>query len=187
MTDWKKKAEELPHYEPAHVTQKRSLEDTLKSIPGLPAPNPQYTPPPPTSDGGWINADGDLFNHLMARRIQQGTQQPNLGQNTISNSAPTVLVREGHKMFRRLEAASEVPIALCVGQVNGVSGREFEYKGIQRFYLLENQNEVVDISNLNPQKMINLAVVCAPFIGTLLVPENAIIKQQGSGPKILKD
>jgi hypothetical protein len=97
-----------------------------------------------------------------------------------------VTLREGHDSFRQLNVPAEISLATNAGPLNGISGREFEFQGIRQFYILENQHEPVDLAKIDRSKLIKLAVVSAPFIGTLLVPESAVIKQQNRGMQLLK-
>ncbi len=185
MTNWKKKAEELPHFEPAHVSQNKALDDILNTVPGL----PQQTQPisdRTSQNGGWKEVDaGHMFSQVMQKRLYQQNLQQDIPEQ---QNASVVTIREGQNFFRKLEVSipSDINLATKAGLVQGISGREFEFKGIQNFYILENPNETVDLSKIDRSKLIKLAVVTAPFIGTLLVSENAVMKQQSRGQQLLR-
>ena len=170
--NWKKRADELPHYEPAHVTQNKSLDSVLDNIPGLP-PQPDRNPasqnPRSQNNGGWKDVDvGQISNRLIQKKLYQ--------QETPSQQQATVVtLREGHDCFRQLNMPADISLAIHAGPLSGISGREFEFKGIKQFYILKNQHEPVDLSTIDRTKLIKLAVVSAPFVGTLLVSENAVI------------
>jgi hypothetical protein len=51
---------------------------------------------------------------------------------------------------------------------------------------VENQRQPVDLANIDYSKMKRLAVVEAPFLGTILVLESAVIRKGPSGRQVLK-
>lgn len=177
MTDayWKKRAQEMPHHEPAHKTQNKSLDDALNSIPGMP-------PQVPANDGGALRQRPTVDNALAMRIAQLASQQPPPAPPQAPQ-AKVVFIKEGVRAYRQLEAqgyGSNMPLARLVGPVQGVDGREFEFKGIVQAYILEGDGPV-DLANVNPAQIVKLAVVQAPFIGKLLIPESAVFS--GGAPK----
>ena len=99
-----------------------------------------------------------------------------------------VFLREGQAGYRSLQGAdySTVPLATHVGPIAGVAGREFKLICLKEFYIVENQRQTVDLANIDYSKMKRLAVVEAPFLGTLLVPESALVHRGQTGRQILK-
>lgn len=185
MTDeyWKKRAAELNHYEPAHKTQGKNLDDYLNGVPGLPK-----SPGTPMPNNGEV----DVTSRLMARLAQQQHQQPPAptNQQAPQQQVKVVYLREGTQAYRRLEVEPygyTTPLARSVGPAAGVTGRQFEFKGIVNALIVEGMRPV-DMSSVDYSKMKKLAVISAPFIGTLLVPENAIFRVENSsgGRSLLK-
>jgi len=191
---WKKKAEELPHFAPAHEVQKgKSLEDILGTLPGAPQQNPN------NQDGSW-GREIDITSRfagmlpkskeeLMAyQMMRNGPRQQQVPQETGGAPAEMVYLREGQTAYRKLQGTdySTVPLAACMGPIAGVVGKEFKLVGLKEFYIVENQRQAVDLANLDYSKMKRLAVVEAPFLGTMLVPESAVVRRGPSGRQVLK-
>ncbi len=187
MTDeyWKKRAEELEHHEPAHQTQGKTLDDVLNSVPGMPGP---ASTRPVVSNNGEVD-----MNAVMAQRLAQSMQTQGAPGQPVQPpqqgpQAQMVFVKEGARSYRQLEAEAyghTTPMARFVGPVHGVNGREFEFKGMVNAYIVEG-NDPIDMGNVDPSKMKKLAVIQAPFIGKLLVPEGAVFGQGGPTRKVLK-
>lgn len=181
MTDeyWKKRARDLEHHAPAHVTQNKSLDDVLNKIPGLP-PSPGAPRP--------NNSEIDM-SALLAQRLAGAMSQAPQGLPPERPRAQVVYVKEGVRAYRQLEAqayGSSQPLARLVGPINGVNGREFEFKGSVDAYIIEG-NEPVDFANPDPSKIKRLVVIQAPFIGKLLVPESAVFRSSnGPSRQVLK-
>lgn len=179
MTDayWKKRAEQMPHYEPAHKVQNKNLEDLLGNIPGA-------TSHPPTvnkNSDGWKDVD---VNAIMMKKMMAG-QVPQQHQQQQSSQQQVVFIREGTQAYRQLEAQAyghTMPIARFVGPAQGVSGKEFEFKGVVNAYIVDGNVTSIDMGNIDHSKVKRLAVVQAPFIGKLLIPETAVFNPT-SGPQ----
>lgn len=186
MTDayWKKRAKELEQqqHKPAHETQGKSLEDALNSIPGL--------PPAPTGNSP-LRQPPSIEQQLAARIANAIQNQPSPMQQAQQHQAPraqVVFVKEGARAYRQLEAqgyGSNMPIARLSGPIQGVQGRQFEFKGIVEAYILEG-DDPVDLANPNPAQIKRLAVVQAPFIGKFLVSESAVFNGTGPERSLLK-
>lgn len=185
MTDeyWKKRAADMEHHQPAHTTQGKSLDDVLSGVPGMP------------SLPGHNNNNGEIdASQIMARRLSQQMQTQGMPGMSVQPSqqqgpqAQIVFVKEGVRAYRRLEGADwghTTPLARLVGPQGGVEGKQFEFKGTVNVYIVEG-NGPIDMSNVDPSKLKRLAVISAPFVGTLLVSEGAIFGQGGPDRSLLK-
>jgi len=185
MTDdyWKKRAAELAqqHHEPAHKTQGKSLEDVLNGVPGLP-PQPGGSP----HNNGEIDMNAVLAQRLAGHMQTQG--MPGQAAQPPQQAPQVVFVKEGVRAYRRLEAeayGTTTPLARLVGPMSGVGGKQFEFKGMVNAYVVEG-NSPVDMGNIDPSRMKQLAVISAPFVGTLLVPESAVFGPRGPQRQVLK-
>lgn len=168
----------------------QDLDSLLNNLFGKPAPTPASNP----NNGGWKEIDlTDRFRGM----IPQTPIQPLMGPNASPQvpqyipkqepGQPTVVyLREGLKSYRKLEIDSPVPVAIEVGPIHNVAGKEFEFAGRIKVYLTENINKPIDLSRIDHSKFINLVIVKAPFVGAMLVPEAAIIKANDQNPQILK-
>jgi hypothetical protein len=155
----KNNPQDLPHYEPAHVTQDK-----------------QRAQQPST---GWIDVDP-----LTAMY----TNADGMASRGMGPQVQTVTLREGAAYYRPVQAdnfGSSVPMVRSCGSFNGVKGREFEMRSECQCYLIDNL-EVVDLSQINPQRMLRLIEIRAPFIGTILVEERFLVCGGNDGPQILK-
>lgn len=157
---------DLPHYEPAHVTQNR--ERNYKNI----------------SADGWQDLD--------ATSALQNRAMPGPAQNSHSQTSQMVMVQEGAVYYRSIQNdgfGTTMPMVRNCGPIVGVTGKEFQYKRDTHCYLIDNMN-VVDLSEINPNKMLNLVEVSAPFLGSFLVEKSSIIPLRQPGParpQILND
>ena len=180
MTDeyWKKRARDLEHHQPAHISQNKSLDDVLNNVPGMP-PSPNAARP--------NNSEIDM-SALLAQRLAGAMSQAPQGPPPARPQAQMVFVKEGVRAYRQLEAqayGSSQPLARFVGPIHGVNGKEFEFKGPVDAYIIEG-NEPVDFANPDPSKIKRLVVIQAPFIGKLLVPESAVFGSGGPVRQVLK-
>jgi len=165
--------EEMPHYEPLHITQDRQRN----------AHNPHHNPHAPTDQ--W--RDVDAMSMMQSR--QSGMAIPGMGPPPATAGAPMVTLREGARFYRAVQAEKWGHTQKMVrsgGAVQGVAGREFQLKGETQCYCIDSL-PVVDLSQINPQYMMNLVEVSAPFIGTILVERSAVVPVgQAGGQQLLK-
>lgn len=161
---WAKKAQQaqdLPHYEPAHVTQQRMR-------PQQPVVSPHMR----------MDKEIDLTAHLQQKMMQQGMSMPTPGGQRVC------YLKEGVQAYRNVSQGfgSTVPLVLNIGPTYKVQGKQFERLGTVRCYVVEG-NETVDLSKINehPERMRTLVQVKAPWIGEILVPESAIVNISSGG------
>lgn len=163
-----RRPEDLPHYEPLHVTQNRQRGEM---------PQQQRMP-----NDQWRDVDPMSARHM---------DQYGMATNAVRQpqSAPMVMLREGAVYYKAVQVESfgtTTPMVRNCGPLQGVAGREFELKQETHCYVIDNM-AIVDLGNVDPSKMIRLVEVSAPFIGSLLVDESAIVPvTQGAGPQLLK-
>lgn len=167
----------------------KDLESVLNNLFG---PSKSNNTQNTNNDNGWKEIDIGL-NNLIPKTINQPLMGP---QKTINvptinpimgqKQSTIVYVREGYKNYKQLQIESPIPIVVDVGPINNTIGKEFEYCGKAKVYLSEGFNKPIDLCNLDHNKFINLVIVKAPWIGTILVPENAIIKTNSNNCSILK-
>lgn len=163
----------LPHYQPAHANIQQ----------------PQQ-PKQPSNNNGW--KEMDLGQALMAKAMtgqlqgQQGPQAPMQPQQ--SPQQRVVYLREGQKCYRQMQTenfAGSAPIVVDCGNMSGIGGKQFEYKGKVKCIVVEGNNQPIDLSQQNHNTIV-LAKVSAPFVGTLLVPENALAQVMDGKKQVLK-
>jgi len=114
---------------------------------------------------------------------------PGMVPSPQNASAPMVMLREGARFYRAVQAEKWGHTQTMVrsgGEVQGVAGREFQLKGESQCYCIDNL-PVVDLTQVNPQHMLNLVEVSAPFVGTILVERSAVVPVgRTGGPQLLK-
>lgn len=172
---WKKRAEDMPHFTPAHTDQQNI------QLPNVPQP----------PNGGEI----DLTARLQQRLQQQPQMNPPVQNRDMPHySGPTAnvcMVRENITAYRQVQSqsfGSTTPLVIGIGPLNGVAGKQFENKGLVSCYLVDNM-QTIDLAEMSehPERMIRLVQISAPFIGTLLVPESAIVSSTSNqGAQILR-
>jgi len=171
MDDWEKKywaqkvqqfqtkPQDLPHYEPVHVTQDRQR----------------------------AHQPGDQWREIDPLTAMY-TNQQGMTSRGMGPQSQVVQLREGALYYRKVDAqafGNTIPMVRSCGPAVGVNGKEFEMRQECQCYLIDNL-EVVDLGNINPNKMLRLVEVRAPFIGTILVERSAVIDAGQKGPRILK-
>ena len=111
----------------------------------------------------------DVAGMLMQRAMMQ---QP--------TSGGAVYLREGANYYRQIQNndgwGTTTPLIKSMGALNGVANKEFAIMGEMRAYCVDNL-PTIDLSKINeePQRMMNLVRVRAPFAGDLLVERSAIV------------
>jgi hypothetical protein len=113
----------------------------------------------------------DVASVLMQRAMT--------GQQTQNGGAP-VYLREGTNYYRQIQNndgfGTTTPLIKSMGPLNGVNGKEFAIMGEIRAYCVDNLS-TIDLSKINqePERMLDLVRVRAPFVGDLLVERTAIV------------
>lgn len=152
---------DLPHFEPAHVTQDRQR----------------------------VQAPGDGWREVDPLTAMY-TNMDGMNARGRGPQVQTVFLREGARVYRSVEAqgfGNTMPLVRYAGPAHDMSGKEFEMRGTTNCYVIDGM-EVVDLSQVDDSKMVQLVEVKAPWVGTLLVEKNAIIVPRGQGgPQLLND
>lgn len=175
MEDWEKKywqqkvqqksgqpqnPQDLPHYEPAHITQDKQRAQQA----------------------------GDQWREIDPLTAMYTNQAGMASRGMGPQQAEVVQLREGAVYYRKVDAegfGTTMPMVRSCGPIVGVVGKEFEKRQECHCYLIDNL-QVVDLGDVNPQKMLRLVEVRAPFIGTVLVERSAVLDPASRGPKVLK-
>ena len=179
----------------------KDLEDFLNSVPGLPQEPrrvPQQNPQNPNNQTREIDVGNMLQQRIMQRMSQGGLQNDGYGidigvqmpgmMKQQQQNRDMVYLREGQTYYKAVPAGeSPMPIAILAGPIANSVGKEFINKGASKYYVIENHNPV-DLSKPDYSKMKVLYAVEAPWVGTILVPESAIIKTSNNSgkPQVLK-
>lgn len=145
-------------------------------------------------NGGWKEVDiTDMFGGMIPGTPHQPLMTKVPMKTPLQPQFPTpggqpaiVYLKEGYKSYRKLEIDSPVPVAIEVGPLHGTIGKEFEYVGNIKVYITENISKPVDLSKIDHSKFINLVIVRAPWVGSMLVPESAILKNTPAERTLLK-
>jgi hypothetical protein len=173
----------------------KELEDYLNSIPGLP-PEPRRTA---VNNQQPMNREIDVGSMLQQRLMQRMTQGNNdygidIGvhmpgaMQSQQSKRELVYLREGQTYYKAVPTPeSPMPIAIMAGPIANSVGKEFINKGASKYYVVEG-HQAVDLSNPDYSKMKLLYAVEAPWVGTILVPESALIKKSNNPgrPQVLK-
>lgn len=110
-------------------------------------------------------------------------QQQSQNSNNNNNQ---VFIKEGFQVFKPVSnMETNVDIAVFAGMSEELRNKEFIVHSKKKFLIVESHNKPIDLSNLTNQKFLILFVVEAPFIGKLLVPEQAIRKLQSNNSQII--
>lgn len=181
------------------MSNNKELEDFLNNIPGLPQEpkhvsrqhnNTNQQPP--------MSREIDIGNMLQQRIMQKAMQGQGLQNNgygidigvpmsgmmqQAQQNKEMVYLREGQTYYKAVPAGeSPMPIAILAGPIANSSGKEFINKGASKYYVVEN-HKPIDLSKPDYSNMRVLYAVEAPWVGTILVPESAIIRTQSSNPQ----
>jgi hypothetical protein len=167
----------------------KDLDDVLNGLFGRQTPAK-----PQQNNNGWKEIDLDnMFGGMVPRGvIQQPLKGPGIDYNPQQvtqiqqPTQSTVFVKEGSKSYRKLEIDSPMPVALEVGPTHNVVGKEFEYCGKIKVYITENINKTIDLSRMDNNRIVSLVVLKAPWIGTILVQEQSVIRKNDQTRQILK-
>jgi len=134
-----------------------------------PSPTQQHSPQRP-SPSDFRDVDTSA---LLQQRMMSGITQGAAGQSSV-------LLREGVTYYRQIQGGegfgSTMPLVRSMGPVNGVGGKEFVVMGEVRGYCIDNLSNV-DLSKVNdqPDRMLRLVKVRAPFVGDILVEQSAVV------------
>lgn len=153
--------ESLPHYEPAHITQ-----DKQRSV--------------GNNGGQWQDIDPVTAMY---------TNMHGMAARGMGPQTQTVIIKPGTVYYKAVEASgfgNTMPLVRKCGPYhdNGAN-REFEMMQECKCYIIDNLN-AVDLSNIDPKRLVQLVQVRAPFVGTILVERGAIAGASNRGPQVLK-
>ena len=143
----------------------------IANNPSPPTNSPLRSSPPPSRDRE-IDA-GEIFsqNRMM--------QQTHSGRN---GGAVSVFLREGFDYYRLVPNpagfGTTVPLIRHVGKISQVQGKEFVMRQEVRGWCIDASSPAIDLAKMNeqPERMLSLVEVEAPFVGTLLVPREALVE-----------
>lgn len=102
-----------------------------------------------------------------------------------------VFLREGGQYYRQIQGGdgfgNTMPLVRSMGPLANVYGKQFVVMGDFRGYCIDNLQQV-DLSKINeePERMLVLVRVRAPFAGDMLVPKSAIIESSNAGKQLLR-
>lgn len=168
---------------------------------------PQHQQQPMQRPQQPIAGNGDIdLTQLLAQRLMNQQGSPGFGfgnqqvpqhQSVGSQMEQRVcFLKEGTCGYRIVSSdfGTDIPLVISSGPITGVVGRQFENKGLKRCYLVDSHSSMVgasiDLSKMNesPEKFIHLVQVSAPLLGTVLVPENCVVKMNSgpSGTQVLR-
>lgn len=126
------------------------------------------------SSGGY---DMDV-GQMLAQRAQQSAQQ----QPAPQGNTGVCQLQEGYVCFQPLNipgAGTTMPLVRKTGQLQGVQGKSFQLEGAVQCYVVDGL-QTVDLSRIDPQRMVTLVKVSAPFSGTYMVPMEAVVPTAGA-------
>lgn len=146
-------AKNLPHYEPAHVTQGKSI--------SLPTARPD--------EFGEVDVAKIMQQKLVAGQVNSGGGG---GQSQTAN------LKEGYRFYTILQAQGfghTFTLAKVAGTIGGPTSKNVTIKGERKCLVVEGQ--IVDLSKIdeNSSNFIFLFEVSVPWIGNFLVPKEAIV------------
>lgn len=156
--------EELPHYEPLHITQQREKQAAHRNS---------------QAQDGWRDIDPITAMHM---------NQSAMAARGTGPSGQTVQLREGSVYYKKIDADAfghTTTMVRTAGPVTGVENKEFELKQECNCYLIDNL-QVVDLGSIEQSKMLKLVEVRAPFIGSLFVERSAIVTPLSNEKQLLK-
>lgn len=150
---------DLPHYEPAHITNNKQRFSQQQH------------------SNGWREIDPIGAMYANMERLQNNLQ------------SQVVFLRPGVKYYKSVQSnsfGSTMPLVKDCGVYNESNQKEFEMKNTCKCYIIDNLN-TVDLSNLDPNRLVELVELRAPWIGSILVEKRYIIQARtNNGPQILK-
>lgn len=131
---------------------------------------------------------GPTGNNFPEVDITGRLQQRMMSQQPASNE---VYLREGTQYYRQVQGdgfGAAVPLVRSMGPLANVSGKQFAVMGDMRGYCIDNLQQI-DLSKINeqPERMLVLVKVRAPFVGDILVEKKSLIQNSiNSGKGILR-
>jgi len=186
-------AKDVPEWEKQYW-QNRQAQGT--GVPQQPAPTPVRQP--------HVGGSGDIdLTQMLAQRLmsQQATVGIGFGNHAMPPQHQGVqqrvcFLKEGTQGYRIVSSdfGTDIPLVISSGPITGITGRQFENKGLKRCFLVDSHSSMVgasiDLSKMNesPEKFIHLVQVSAPFLGTVLVPESCVVKMNNTptGAQVLR-
>lgn len=171
----RKAAEQAPHHRPAHETQGVRMPNMPDFGRGPNGPAPQQ-------------GDRDISGMLQQRLQNQ------MVQNQMGGGASAVAdLQEGLPYYTSVENSfgGTTPLIRTAGVIRGATAKGVQIKREVRGYLIDGMASV-DMSQMKhrPDLMVTLVEVAVPFMGTFLVPKEAVMRRDagpmGDGRSLLK-
>lgn len=143
-----------------------------------------------------VDAGGILQQRLLAQAAMpsspmHGAMPGNAMVNGLQSNqqvSRTCLLAEGHTFYQTLQIqgfGATQPLAKTGGKIQGVQGRQFQIDGTITAYVVDGL-QTIDLSKMEPSRLKPLVRVSAPLLGTLLVPQEAIMEaNMGGAPRQL--
>lgn len=123
----------------------------------------------------------DLKAYWDIRRRELEQQQQNKGitpqtnQSMNNTSNVTVDLREGFPFFSMINSEFTMEsLAIPAGQINGPTSKNV-YMIKEMSVHIVSQNQTVDLMKIDPSQKKTLILVKVPFVGSFLVPKEAVI------------
>lgn len=160
-TYWEKRAQELPHFKPAHETQGREYSIKVPNVSG------------PVPGVGNI-ADRDISD-LLKQRIASRAMEAQVG----GGESKQVDLKEGFKYYTVLQSGGyghTITLVKTGGITGGQSARGVFVKKERKCLVVDGMT-AVNMSAINEQSpnVVVLVEVTVPLIGTFFVQREAII------------
>lgn len=160
---WEKRAKELPHFEPAHITQ------------GKIASLPQNMP----KDFGEKDIS-DILKQRMANAVVNSVGS--------SGNSQTVNLKEGYRYYTIINSQGfghTITLAKIGGIIGGQSAKNVVLKN-ERKCLVVDGMESVDFSKINENSpnVLHLMEITVPLVGTFLVQREAIVYNNAGGGNV---
>lgn len=168
-------AEQAPHHRPAHETQGVRMPNMPDFGRGPNGPAPQQ--------GGH---DRDITG-MLHQRLQAQAVQGQMGGGAVAD------LQEGLPYYTAVENSfgGTAPLIRTAGIIKGATARGVQVKREVRGYIIDGMVSV-DMARLKerPDLMVTLVEVAVPFMGSFLVPKEAVVRRDagpmGDGRKLLK-
>lgn len=160
----------LPDWQAKYIQNRQAGQNVLGPVTQTP---PNFSRPA----NGPAPQEFDITDKLQQRVMQRA------GQGASGGAGAADLV-EGLHYYTRLQTEAfghTVALFKTAGIINGPTSKGVQVKGEVSGYVIDNMNSV-DMSKIteNAEKVV-LVEVQVPFLGTFLVPKEAVINR-GSGP-----
>lgn len=182
LPKWNGAANNIPNY----IQQAQSRFQSQGGMPNLPDPHNGQRP--------YFSSEVDA-SALMAQRVMAQAAQPVgpthgampghamvTGQQQGQQGGRVCQLMEGHVFYSAMNLqggfASPTPLVRRGGQIQGLNGRQFTVEGTAQCYVVDGL-QTVDLSRMEPQRLVTLVRVSAPLLGTFMVPQEAVMEMNG--------